>query len=216
MPARAAEVAFLETYLAALIPRRCQGGIFAAKIHFGQFVKVLDNPIGRKLLDGGLFIHLFREDLLKQAVSAHFAHLTGRWSIDDTLSTVAAERPNFFDVATLDRTLQDLAGEDLGWRVFLARNDLSPISISYEQLCKDPYGFVFAIARRLGFDPAMLRQGYSESTAVSHADSDPRLPSRSEVTWRYLAAFRTLHEARPAPPCASDQLGPVRQQGADE
>ncbi len=94
-PARVAEMAFLEKYLAALIPRRCQNGIFAAKIHFGQFLKVLDNPVGRKLLDGGVFIHLYREDLLKQAVSTHFANLTGRWGIDDTVTTAPAASPGF-------------------------------------------------------------------------------------------------------------------------
>jgi LPS sulfotransferase NodH len=212
-PVRIAESAFLKKYLAALVPRRCRGGIFAAKIHFGQFVKVLDNPVGRNLLDGGLFVHLYRDDLLKQAVSAHFAHLTGRWSIDDTLSTVPAEQPDFFDARTLDRTLRGLAEEDLGWRVFLARNGLSPISISYEQLCKDPHGFIIAVARRLGLDPARLRQGYREA-AGSQTESDPGLPSKTEVARRYVATFRTLPEASRAPTCESERLAPTRLHGA--
>src|SRR5438270_743391 len=84
---RSAEVEFLRNYIGALVPRRCHRGIFAAKIHFDQFIRILDNSVGHKLLDGGLFIYLFREDLLKQAISRNYAYLTGRWGIDDTVST---------------------------------------------------------------------------------------------------------------------------------
>ena len=79
---------FLAKYTKALIPRRCQYGIFSAKVHFDQYIKVLDNPVGRELLNNGFFIHIFREDLLKQAVSRNFAYITGRWGIDDAVTTV--------------------------------------------------------------------------------------------------------------------------------
>ena len=46
MADRIAEMNFLEEYLTTLIPRRCQRGIFAAKIHFEQYFTVLDNPVG--------------------------------------------------------------------------------------------------------------------------------------------------------------------------
>src|ERR1700761_3134250 len=73
--ARTAETKFLEKYAAALVPRRCQQGVFAAKLNFGQYTKVLDNPVGWKLLSGGVFVHLYREDLLGQAVSTNIARL---------------------------------------------------------------------------------------------------------------------------------------------
>ena len=100
--ARASEEDFLRKYLALLVPRRCQNGIFAAKVHFEQLAKVLENPTGRNLLEGGVFVHLYRNDLLGQAVSTHFAKLTGRWSIDDTITTPPATNPNFFDFAAID------------------------------------------------------------------------------------------------------------------
>jgi LPS sulfotransferase NodH len=199
---RAAEVNFLAKYVSALIPRRCQRGIFAAKIHFDQYITVLDNPVGRKLLDGGVFIYLFREDLLKQAVSRNFAYATGRWGDDDTVSTAPSAKSDLLDVRGISRELETLADEDRGWRVFLARNGLSPISISYEQLCRDPSEFIALIARRLGIDPSMLRQGYSEQAGPSGGD-DRVLPSKGEVVRRYLAAVRqlraaTTEEERPA------------------
>lgn len=206
---RAAEEDFLRQYLAALIPWRCQGGVFAAKIHFNQFVKVLDNPTGRRLLDGGVFVHLYREDLLKQAVSTHFANLTGRWGIDETLTTAPMEQPDFFDTAAMDATLQGLAEEDVGWRVLLARNGLSPLSVSYEELCKDPFGFVATIAVRLGVDLSTLRQGYSEATDAPR-ESDPGLPSRSKVASHYVATVGTLARTRATTMPSTPRTGPGR------
>jgi len=193
---RVREANFLARYIGALIPRRCQRGIFAAKIHFDQYTRVLDNPVGRKLLDGGLFIHLFREDLLKQAVSRNFSYVTGRWGDDDAVSTPPSAVSDLMDPTGVDRELKTLADEDRGWRVFLARNGLSPMSISYEQLCQDPPGFVAAIARRLAIDPGTLRRGYSEEGAPAARD-DSTLPSKSEVARRYLDAVRQLHGPRP-------------------
>jgi LPS sulfotransferase NodH len=193
-PDRAAEVDFLAKYVTALIPRRCQRGIFAAKIHFDQYITVLDNAVGRKLLDRGTFIYLFREELLKQAVSRNFSYLTGRWGDDDTVSTAPSAQPDLLAVRGIDRELETLADEDRGWRVFLAKNGLSPMSISYEKLCRDPSGFIALIARRLGVDPQTLRQGYSEPIAPSGKD-DPALPSKGDVARRYLAAVRQLHGA---------------------
>jgi LPS sulfotransferase NodH len=186
----AAELAFLEKYLPKLLARRCQNGVFAAKTHFRDFQRTLDNPLGRELLKDGLFIHLYREDVLKQAVSEHFAQLTGRWGIDDTITTTPAESPEFFDVEAVDRALNDLAEQDRGWRVFFGRRGIAPISISYERLCEDPFAFVKAIARRLDIDPATLGHGYCESAAGSH--NDPTLPRKGDVAARYLEVVSNL------------------------
>ncbi len=188
--ARAAEMGFAGRYIDALVPRRCQSGVFAAKIHFEQYAKVLDNSAGWKLLDGGLFVYLYREDLLKQAISTRFAFLTGRWGIDDAVTTTPELQPNFFDTVAIDRTLEMLANEDLGWRIFFAQNGIRPLFMSYEQLCPDPFGFVTLLAERLGLEPGALRHGYDE--AGSHFENDLAFPSKSEVARRYLAAVRKL------------------------
>jgi LPS sulfotransferase NodH len=182
--ARRAEEDFLAEYLGVLVPRRCQMGVFAAKIHFEQYLKVFANPVGHRMLGDSLFIHISREDLLAQAVSIHFANLTGRWDIDDSVLTTPAAQPNFFDPATIDRITVDLAEQDSGWRIFLARSSRFRMSISYEQLCQDPLGFVSSVARRIGIDPATLRQGYTEAGAM--LQDDPGLPSKREVAQHYL------------------------------
>jgi LPS sulfotransferase NodH len=185
--APAAELAFLRKYLSFLLTRRCQSGIFAAKVHFRDYRRTLANPIGAELLKDTLFIQLYREDILKQAVSEHFGQLTGQWGIDDSVTTTPAANPNFLDPGAVDRALNDIADQDRGWRVFFARRGIVPVSISYERLCEDPFSFVEAIARRIGIDPATLRRGYSE--AASRSAGDPALPSKSEVARHYLAAM---------------------------
>lgn len=185
---RASERDFLIRYSQALMAKRTQGGVFASKIHYRDFARVIDNSVGHRLFDDAVFVYLYREDMLKQAVSEHFAQLTGRWGIDDTVTTPPVANPDFFDVAAIDWALTDLADQERGWRVFMARNGVAPLSISYEKLCEDPFAFVVMIARRLGVDPATLRQGYSE--AASPSAVEPGAPSKDEVTKRYLAATR--------------------------
>ena len=189
----AGEQAFLEKYRSILLASRCQGGVFAAKTHFRDFRRTLNNPVGEELLRDGLFVYLYREDLLKQAVSEHFGQLTGRWGIDDKITTPPVASPNFFDPEAIDRALKDLAEQDRGWRVFLARRGVVPLSISYERLCEDPFAFVVAIARRLDIDPATLRSGYSETTSSS--ESDPTIPSKAEVARRYLESVPDLSDS---------------------
>lgn len=181
---------FIRQYNDLLLSRRTAGGVFAAKVQYWQYCRALDNPVGRELLDDGLFIHLYREDLLSQAVSVHFAHLTGRWGFDDAVTTTPAENPDFFDFDAIDRQVEAMAAEDHGWRMFFARNGITPMAFSYEALCRDPPGFVAAIAERLGVDPATLRTGYSERDR--HEEGAAGLPSKREVRRRYLEARRRV------------------------
>jgi LPS sulfotransferase NodH len=181
------EQAFLRKYLSFLLTRRCQGGIFAAKVHFRDYRRTLDNPIGDELLEDTLFIRLYREDILTQAVSEHFGQLTGRWGIDDSVTTAPAANPNFLDPGAIDRALNDLADQDRNWRVFFARRGIVPVSISYEQLCEDPFSFLEKIARCLGIDPLTLRRGYSET--APRTIGDPALPSKGAVADHYLATM---------------------------
>lgn len=197
--ARAAEAAFLDRYIAALMARRCQGGVFAAKVHFEQYTQVLDTAAGWRLLDGSAFVYLYREDLLRQAISARFAFLTGRWSIDRTVTTPPETHPDFFDAAAIDRLLETLANGDRGWRMLFARNGIRPLFVSYEQLCADPALWVQRIALHLGCDPAQLQRGYAETG--SRSDEDAGLPDRQAVTRHYLAAVRRIGGGEPGRGC---------------
>jgi LPS sulfotransferase NodH len=194
--ARRAEVSLLAEYVKILVPRRCLGGVFAAKIHFDQYLKVLDNPVGRNLLNGSFFVYLYREDLLAQAISTHFANLTGQWGIDETVTTVPAVQPDFFEIAAINHTLQQLTEQDRGWRLFFGSNGIIPITISYERLCADPWNVVASIAHVAGLDPRSLQKGYTE--VASPADRAGALPSKRDVMDRYLAEVRKIKDMRSA------------------
>ena len=154
---------------------------------------MLDNPVGWKLLRGGLFIHLYREDLLGQAISLHFARATGRWGIDDTVVTPPVTTLDFFDTSALDRTVEEMARDDLEWRIILARSGTAAVSVSYERFCQDPFGFVIELARRLGIDPGLLRHGYSEAREPERRD--PALPNKGEIARNYLSAMQKMQGA---------------------
>jgi len=199
--ARKAEEAFLENYLAAVVPRRCEHGVFAAKIHLEHYTKVLDNPTGREFLTGGVFVHLYREHLLSQAISMNIARATGRWGIDNTVTTPPVTNLDLTDTSTLDSTVTELALEDMEWRLFLTRNGISAISVSYEQVCQDPFGLIYALAPRLGVDPGSLRRGYSESPEP--IQWNPTLPDKDEIASKYLQIMQKVQSVpaiRPARP----------------
>jgi hypothetical protein len=124
-----AEINFLTKYLSVLVRKRRQRGIFAAKIHFEDFITVLDNPVGLSSSMAGYLSISSERIWLKQAVLRNFAFATGRWGIDDTVTTAPLAASDLLSVTGLDRELKVLAHEDHGWRVFLARNGLSPMTI---------------------------------------------------------------------------------------
>ncbi len=178
------EVAFLEAYGAELRRRRTAGGVFAAKIHYGQYERVLDNKVGHELLQGGVFVNLVRDDLLGQAISFHVSNLTGRWSVDDAVTTAPAREPNYFDRDAIAACIRGLADEDRGWRVFFARHGIRPLFVSYESFRLDPWRDIDAIARALGIDPAALPHDYAEPDMPAEFPSD--VPDRRKIREFFL------------------------------
>jgi LPS sulfotransferase NodH len=136
-----------------------------------------------------LFVHLHREDLLAQAVSAHFAEVTGQWGADDTITT----RPQNFDFFDFDRiaiTMELLADEDRHWRVFFAKNGIVPLRVSYEQLCADPHAVLSTISHQLGLPLETLSYEYDEREAYGETASGR--PKKAEVKRQFLQAQRSL------------------------
>ena len=179
----------MDRYIDILLRHRCQNGIFVAKVQFWEYKWALVNPAGRRLLHDAAFLHLYRDDLLAQAISVRFARLTGRWGFDDAVTTQPHPAPNFFDFAAIDEEIVKMANEDTGWRVFFAQHGISPLPLSYEALCRDQRGAVDQVARLLGLPapPARLprvteREAYGPPVAG--------VPSRDEVAAAYIAHRR--------------------------
>lgn len=198
-------------YIAALISRRTVNGIFAAKIHWWQFAHYLNNPEGYELLQGAYFIHLYREDLLDQAVSFHTAWLTGKWGADDTLTTNPAEQPNFFDDHAVMARLETLARDDMNWRVFFACNGISPLRLSYEILSADVEGALKRVVDSFALDVSARDLAYREAAPVSGRNS--LVPPKSAIKSRFVQVRRRL---TPATPCLQVPNEAARQPAAEE
>jgi LPS sulfotransferase NodH len=180
----------------------------------GKFERCLTTRSVRRSSVSAFSVYLYREDLLAQAVSTHFTTLTGRRDVGAAVTTVAAAQPDCFAAAALDRTIEGLAEEDRRRRVFLARNGVSGMSASYEQLRRAPLGFVAAVAHRFGVIPVRFRQGYSETH--SRSESDPALPSRSEVARRSVASRHNFYGVIPGQPRAPGDPAPAGRQEAGQ
>jgi LPS sulfotransferase NodH/glycosyltransferase involved in cell wall biosynthesis len=177
-------------YIAALMDRRTANGIFAAKIHWGQYASYLDNADGVQLLQQAHIIHLYREDLLGQAISFHVSKETGRWGGDTTVSTRPAATPRFFDTDLIAEHLETLAEADMSWRLYFARNGLSPLSLSYERLRDDVDGAVRNMVGRFGLDVPSGRGDYAEEMPDDARDA--QVPPRAEMRARFLLAYRGM------------------------
>jgi LPS sulfotransferase NodH/glycosyltransferase involved in cell wall biosynthesis len=177
------------SYIDALLQRRVVNGTFAAKMHWDQYADYLDNPEGDVLLQNGHFIHLYREDLLAQAVSIHISRQTGRWGLDASVTTPPAEKPNFFDVDMIDGQMRSLAESDANWRIFFSRNDISPLRFSYEQLKGDLRGTLRTIVDCFGLDAPTGDLNYFEEGPSTR---DVNLPARSEIAANFLKAKRRV------------------------
>lgn len=178
-------------YAKALIRYRTQSGVFSCKIQYWQYERLLNNPAGWRMLDGAAFVFLYRKDLLGQAVSAHFARITGRWDFDDAPTTAPEARPNFFDVDRLRFEIRYLAEEDRQWRVFFAENGITPAFVAYEDLCSDPEGVVNRIASVLGKSP-----GKAPGIPSERYPEDPtKLPRKKDVADKFVESVRKLRPA---------------------
>jgi LPS sulfotransferase NodH/glycosyltransferase involved in cell wall biosynthesis len=175
---------------AALLKRRSPGGVFAAKIHWGEYAAYLDNAEGDALFQGGLFIQLTREDVLAQAISMHIASETGIWGSDATVATPPAKVPSFFNTAAIGEHMRVLAESDLAWRLFFARNGITPLRFSYEQLRDALPDVVGTIVERFGLKVPADLPAYVEDGPDDYRDAS--VPPRSEIRAAFYRAYRRV------------------------
>jgi len=180
-------------YIATLLKRRTVNGIFAAKIHWGQRERYLNNPEGLDLFQNAQFIYLYREDLLAQAVSYHVAMLTGRWGLDGAVTSSPAPNPQFFDNALIARGMETLAADSIAWRLFFARNAIAPLIISYEQMKDDLPSTLRNIVETFGLIVPSTDLNYVEQEPIEFRD--PGTPSKLEIKKRFLQANQKIATA---------------------
>jgi LPS sulfotransferase NodH len=175
-----------QAYIEALLRHRTVNGVFAAKIHGGQFAQYFKRSSNIPLFQGAHFIHLYRNDLLAQAISFHVSLLTGRWGIDNTVTTRSYPYPQFFDTAQIENRLQVLADQDQQWRLFFAHYGIVPLSLSYEGIKDDLPGALRRIVAYARIELPSYDFHYSEPPSADYRA--PGEPSKTEIRQWFLEA----------------------------
>jgi LPS sulfotransferase NodH len=177
-----------QSYIDALLNRRTVNGIFAIKIHRGQFEQYLKNAPAKDLIRGAKFIYLYREDLLAQAVSFHISQLTGRWGIGSGDVTKIISEKKFFDNTAINNTLRMIADQDRDWRLFFAYSNIAPLFLSYESLISDISGALQKIALRFGLGLETQDLEYDEKSLAEVRG--PGEPSKAEIQSQFLQSMK--------------------------
>jgi len=180
-------------YIAALLEHRTANGVFAVKIQRAEFRLYFDNHKAVDLFKGAHFIYLYREDLVAQAVSFHMSLLTGRWGVDDVVTTRPAINRNFFDNSGIMAIMDELVTQDSEWRLFFAKNGIKPLFFSYEGIRRDLSDALRRIVTSFGLDVPSENSNYTEPQTTEYRG--PGEPSKSEVRNRFAQWLQTYAEA---------------------
>ncbi len=161
---------------------RSANGIWGGKLMWNQVPVVLDrmaewpersgDDLRTAIVDllgtDPIYVHVWREDVVSQAVSMWRAVQTEVWrgptppELDDRAQYDAR------GIAHLARILLD---QEAGWQGWFADEGLTPIEIAYQSLVTDPHHEVGRVLAALGLDPELApdpplqRQGDDRSKA---------------------------------------------------
>ena len=102
------------------------------------------------------YLHIWREDLVAQAVSRLRAEQSGIWHLDDTPPDQPATAPAY-DANRIASYLAEAEAGNAMWRHWFAANRLVPQTLTYEALAQAPVASVQSILQALGLAaPAVL------------------------------------------------------------
>jgi LPS sulfotransferase NodH len=142
----------LARYIEVLRRRRAQAGVFATKLQFPHFDRILRNSHGRNLFEGATIVHLFRPDAAAQYASYRNALETGVWDFSgrQTLTPVRRD-PTDFDQFFMQalQELDSLMGEDAGFRCMFTLLGIRPLFVTTDELFGDARAVVHRIAEAL-------------------------------------------------------------------
>jgi trehalose 2-sulfotransferase len=117
------------------------------------------------------FIHLYRNDVIAQAISLYRAEMTGYWH---TVEGKKPKQPPVFDFEAINSRLETLKEHSLAWQTWFQKVAVKPLAISYEALSADP---VASTKEVLGFLELELPE-YRQLKATNQ-----RLADETTVAW---------------------------------
>ncbi len=101
--------------------------------------------------DDPLYVHVYREDVVPQAVSMWRAVQTRVWRHDGD----AAEDSAVYNAEGIAHLAEILLAQEKSWREWFAEEGIEPLDIEFGELTKDPSGTTARVLSALGQDPAL-------------------------------------------------------------
>ncbi|MCY3623158.1 MAG: Stf0 family sulfotransferase [Gammaproteobacteria bacterium] len=148
---------------AALAAGRTDNGVFAARIMWGTLDHLFDvlgsvhpAPAGgdfdllNRAFGHTRFVHLYRDDVLAQAVSWHRAEQTNVWHRTDQAESKQPEQEPRFDFDEIRKLVRTIEEHNSAWRAWFASVGTQPHTVRYEDLGADPVGVTGEILDFLG------------------------------------------------------------------
>lgn len=129
--------------------RTTPNGVFGLKAHASQALPLASKgDLSRLVGPESVFIHLERQNLVQQAVSLSIAGITRSYES----STPGLDVTPAYDNKSILKSLQIIQQNHNAWQRFFVLNNISPLTLVYEDVLQDPAGAVHKLGRHIGVD----------------------------------------------------------------
>jgi len=133
------------------------------------------------------FVHVFRRNKLRQALSTARALQTGLWKVQKGKTI---QREPQFDAELIEQCLKDGRRQESVWQRFFHENAIDPFCVEYEKLCKDYEDTIRAVLDFLRIS-LPLRTRIGPPITVRQADDISRAWEERFVAERSAALLQT-------------------------
>jgi trehalose 2-sulfotransferase len=121
-----------------------------------------------------VYVHIFREDKVAQAVSLVKAEQTGLWHRDADGSERERMKPAqapVYDGQALSQQVAKAEEHNAAWASWFAEQQIQPVRITYEALSANPQATLATILAALGLNPAIAETVEPRTAKLSDRES---------------------------------------------
>jgi LPS sulfotransferase NodH len=138
-----------DDYLRELLARKTSpNGVFGVKAQWEQYALAIGERDPKSLFPDMRFIHLRREDRVRQAVSWVRALQTQRWFAVDGRDRATPE----FDRERITKIARRIAKGEAAWESTFERHGITPYRLTYEELAAAPVPTARAVLEFVGVE----------------------------------------------------------------
>ncbi len=149
-------LASLEAYCAHYLEKNTPDGVFGSKGASALLAPLLLAGEFPEHVNDWKFVHLSRNDVLKQAISSVIAVETQSWQ--SSKAPVKSLTDDDFDAVKISRTMKKCIVNNERWNNIFELFCIEPIRITYEELAADPAGVSAAVADYLGLHGPPIKE----------------------------------------------------------